>query len=547
MKRDILFIHLSTNKIRIGINNKLLLDTPNTINKKPVSFIKYIKNHNSIFLNNFPIISNLTNLEFTFDLIFQSLDLKIEKDKYDLILTVSPFLPKYFEENLLKFIFQVYSFKKIQLSPFIFYIKNIKKKDSLIINCGFSSSYVLFNNEKFFLPIGQLFYLDMLYKLCSLKFDNLKIKKNYDFNLISKYLRVSLNYEEESIELVNKLYNNVFENETNLDITNIIIKQNKSEHLREFHKKRSKSFNNIITTSSKSKGISDDDNIYEDSNEVENSNKTINDNNNNENNEDSPEELKKRLKKEALAENLIYHSKIYQLKTKITKRISLINTLIERNKKIYFRKTDPINYLKNLKNKLNEIIKKEEEEELFKRDTDIPKLISILNNKEELNSNDRNLLNKINSIKDSEENIIKEKEKEKESLLEEIREIEPEFIYERIRLNELLTGEYLNKQFLNIELIRIPECLFNPSVFRMNFIGLSEILNILYTDNFTVFLTGDFILKGMKERLELEMRKCINFNKNIGEVIILSTNETEFKFLDETIIYEKESFLNQFK
>ncbi|KAF7703884.1 hypothetical protein CDIK_0081 [Cucumispora dikerogammari] len=572
----LIFIDLNTNQIRAGVNKKLLLDTPNSINKKPPSFNeKFVKGHNSMFMNSFPAICNFINLEFTIDLILQRLNIH-DCTSYDLILTVTPFMPKYLEESLLKFLFQVYGYRRIQLGVtpvYLFrYLKGYEEiESSMIINCGYSSSFVLFKKQRFYLPIGFAFYLEMLQKLCKLKFEEIGNKKNYDFDLISKHLRVSLDYNQESVEIIKKIYSGV---DVSLDISQMLVQHNRADHLKEFHRRRTMDLaavaasiiehpDSLTDRSSLSNEECDEEMstlLYEDTRvEIPSNNISPTDNLEEEEQEEaistsdldqeteleSPEQLKKRLKKEALAENLIYHSKLYQLRTKIKKTLILINARIEENKKIYFKKVDPTNFLISLKEALKKILINEQKIDLFKRNHDISKLTANLNAQSELTIKEQILLNEITKANDVEAQIVNENEKTK--LLKEIKELEPDFSCDIIKFYELFNGIYFGKEFLNVELIRIPEALFNPNVFRMTFVGLREIFERLYSENLNVVLTGNYIVKGMEERVEVEMRRNVKAGR-IGKIISMQTyNVNMFEMIDDFPIIERTEFLQQFR
>jgi len=197
-------------------------------------------------------------------------------------------------------------------------------------------------------------------------------------------------------------------------------------------------------------------------------------------------------------------AKIYRFKQKIIKNIETLNKNVEFLEKIAEKRKNPTLFLKKLKQNYHGLKKEQKRILTIKRSLKNRKSIETnilykIENGIEFKKNEEELANEIYKI------IYEEHQQKVETnlydALVQIQQIEPNFDPNEFTTYEILKGDSLGKKLLNIDLIRIPEAIFEPSIYNFPFYGLNEVVEEIKPNN--VFLTGGLTqIKNLPNRIE---------------------------------------------
>ena len=213
--------------------------------------------------------------------------------------------------------------------------------------------------------------------------------------------------------------------------------------------------------------------------------------------------------------NILYYGAIYREKTKIANFLKSLHKKSEDLLEIYAKRKDPLKYITGLKERFYYLKSQIQRQEILKRKVGDPKSFenhvkSKMDENEPLTHQEAKMKRKIEFL-DIDFFI------EAEEAMNKILEIEPDFNTVSFSTLGYLSGANMGLNLVNIDLIRVTECLFTPSIFSYKEKGLTEIF--AEDPNQNIFLTGGFTkLNNFKERVEIEMRKNIYINKSINVV-----------------------------
>ncbi|EJW03472.1 hypothetical protein EDEG_02189 [Edhazardia aedis USNM 41457] len=225
-------------------------------------------------------------------------------------------------------------------------------------------------------------------------------------------------------------------------------------------------------------------------------------------------ELTKEQIKDKRKFRIIYFSTIYRLKQKIEKIKRKMHASIEEQEEKLEKMTNLKNYIKKIK-KHYIIVKKEiKNRERIKREIKNKKskeynVLMKIHNGVALTKTEEEILSSINEGEDQDaENLLVEQLNKYKNILE---EYEPEFL-EEINTVEIIKGYNIN---MDIELLRVSEALFRPSLIGMSQPGLTEVLQKFKDYKIkNTFVTGGFSsITNLKERLYSEIDKNSKYGR----------------------------------
>ncbi|KAK6089854.1 hypothetical protein P3W45_001202 [Vairimorpha bombi] len=451
-KSDTLVIDNGTYELKGGyLGDKVSIKFQNCF-YKDVEGLKYesIRGKNKYTPFTYDMISGLHVLEENIDQVLEYLNV----DKCNnLIITDTVYSPT--KKDLLKFLFEVYHFKKIQvgIDAIYSYLYNKGSDNGIIISLGHSSTVVYVIRDKklkdvYKINYGGKFALTYLTNIVRYKYKEC----NKDCTNLVSELKCALDYDKEVFSIVERM--------KNWD--------------------------------------------YSDS------------------------------------------MRCYQYNMRILKIFKRFNNLIVHNEEEYEKINDMPSFLNKKKLKYEQILRELELRDKCRKDSTNRKTyeFSLLLKTGELTAEEKEYKNKIKECEDTEidEKLIKEKN----DLLEIIKKYDTNYILEMSSVLDLVRGTHMKKNLLNIDLLRVSEVLFEPSLLGSDQMGLGEILeNILsaYHDMEEVFMTGGFSqIKGLKERIEHECTKYGYGGKitvrEAGDVVNDGFNGASFSDLFTTYTYE---------
>lgn len=427
------------------------------------------KNRYSPFFND--MIAGFHCLEENID---QCLDYLKVKECQNLIITDAIYSPT--KKELLKFLFEVYRFKKIQIGvdAIYSYLYNKQDPDCIVISLSHTASYVYLMIEGKIADVYKLCYggkMACKYLSNVLKYKHREYSKDYS-SLLTK-LKVAVDYDKTSLGIYNKIRcgdcsDSIFIGSADDDV----------------HEEESDEKEVVADTKAHSyKG------------------------------EVGRQKLSDIAKTEGSEDKLtpgMYKIRLYQLCSKVEKHLKIIQKDIYRFEEIYEKKTDFTGFLNKKKQNYEKICRELEMREKMRRDSKNRKAyeFALLLKTGELTEEEQAYKKKIAEAEDLEvdDRLIAERNE----LLEDISYYDPLFSMSSSNTLDLLEGKNLNKTMVNIDLYRASEILFEPSIVGSNQMGISEILeNILKRNKVTnIFITGGFSqIEGIKERIESEANK----------------------------------------
>jgi actin-related protein 5 len=395
---------------------------------------------------------------------------------------------------LVSFLFDVYGFEKIQVGvdSCYSYLYNMKGEDCLVIDMSHSAvtSIVILGGkivECYKINFGGKAAGDYLAALMPTKCRD--SRKSY--RSLVPFLRCSLDYNREAVEILEMMRRGDHSRSyflTNETADEAAASRSTAETQEPMQKRRKKS-----TASQTSVAMPDIDMALLNTSDAE---------------------LDAEGVKEKKKQKILFHSTLYRFKQRIEKCLERMCDVIGSTKEERDKLVDLDGFVKRKKEEF-EVLKRElEVRSRTRRNAKNRKTYEFqIKFKEGMLSEEEKAL--IEKIKDA-ENL------EKEDLLLEklgvlgfrIRELDPSFEPYKPGTLELLTGEAIGSSNANVDLIRVPEILFSPSIVGSEQMGLSEVLEEV-ARRFgvrEVFLTGGFSrMEGIETRILNEMRS-FSFN-----------------------------------
>ncbi|KAF5140888.1 actin-like protein [Vairimorpha ceranae] len=538
-KSDTIIIDNGTYEIKAGYKgDKLALKFLNCFYKDIDGFkFMSVKGKNKYTPFTHDMISGFHALEENFDQIFEYLDVQ-ECNK--LIITDSIYSPT--KKDLLKFLFDVYHFKEIQIGVDAIYSglhNNIY--DGIIISLGNISICVYVVKNKKILDVykinyGGKFALQYLTNILRYKFK----ESNKDYKNLLNYLKCAKDYDQEVFELINKM--KVQDYKDSVCISSI--EEDKCDDVPVDPEKRNRMIERLrnINRKTKIKEEIGDESTSEDNPSSES---TIPDEEEHLSTISEEKETKEKRNMPGM-----YKIRLYQFNAKIQKIFKRLARSIEKNEEEYEKETNLSSWLTKKKLKYEKICREIELRDKLRKDSTNRKTyeFGLLLKTGELTSEEVEYKKK---IKDAENLKIDEKlNVEKEDLLDLISNYDSNYILNTSTMFDLVTCKNLDKIIINIDLFRVAEVIFEPSLVGSDQMGLGEILEILfksYKDITNVFITGGFSqIYGLKERLEFECKKYAYRNdiviKMAENPVDDAFNGARFYEMFET--YKYEDYLN---
>ncbi len=391
-----------------------------------------------------------------------------------LILTVTPFSPT--NEALVEYLFSTYKINTIQLGyDFIFhYHKYFGNEDCFIIDISHKGVFICYikNNSIDYcvkLNFGGIDLLKHIKEYMHSRYKNYKLE--YD-NLIN-YLRVSQNYKEESVTIFNEMCSGIYEN------VKFFTESPKSPELETAKRLKKTESKNLEIPEINYQLLETADEYLE--------------------HEDV--RAKRRQK-------LLFYSTLARLKLKMEKHIGQIGSIVENVKDELEKKENLSNYIKKKKQKFENLKKMLKKRDILRKFAKNKKTreFQIKFKVENLTAEETELQEQILEAEDMEleEQLINRVNNEGRY----IKELDPDFIPFYANTVEILRGDNLEQECVNIELIKWPEIFFNPSILNINDVGISEGIEevCLKYDVKNVLVTGGLSkIPGMSMRIKNEI------------------------------------------
>lgn len=298
-----------------------------------------------------------------------------------------------------------------------------------------------------------------------------------DYRGLVEFLHVADNYDDEVVAIYHEMCSGIYDH--NIFLTEQV--QHKIEPIIKKIKKVEKSANSIPTIDYELLNKADD-------------------------------ELTKEQLKEKRKVKMVYCSTFARLKTKVETLFKELDSKIENLNDELEKQSNPKKYLQKKKDKFSDMKRALELREQLRRDAKNKKTREFAIKFKEgiLTEEEMEIKNRILEAEDEEQDnmiIIN-----LETLASEITELDPEFIPFYANTVEILRGDNIGRQCVNIELLKWPEIIFNPSIIGSEQMGLSEIFENIFpqTQIENVLLCGGFsFMKNLENRIEKEIKRLV--------------------------------------
>lgn len=513
---DTIVIDNGTYEIKSGYLNELCFVTKNNI----------YKFKNRISMEPFPssslksmfdtdVIVNFDVLEHTVDRV---LDILKPKELENLIFTITPYSPT--EADLLNFLFEIYSFKKIQLGyDFIYaYHKYFGIQDGLVVSLNHSNVIVAVISSKKIADIYKIsFGAKDLYNYINTvmgdKYKNFRV----NYKNLTQYMRASDYYNLEAVEIYNQMCEGNYSK--CLFLTDAI------DHPQDIPVEVKK------TKKEPAHSTSLPEIDYKLLNEKDT-------------------ELSTERLKEKKRQRLIYSGAMFRLKARIERVFKDFDELIIATNDEMEKQHDFENYIEKKKERFYNYRRELELRDKLRKDSRNRRTREFrIKNKEGI-LNDEELKLK-NQIIDAEDLNIEKNIFDKMDLLAfELKALDPDFIPYCANTVEILRGDNIGRQCVNIELIKWTEIFFEPSIVGSEEMGLSEIFeNISVKYNiFNVLLCGGLsYIENIDNRIKNELTSL----SKVGDVNLIKCSDSQKDafygacFSDLFPTYTREEFLKE--
>lgn len=484
IKNDTIVIDNGTFEIKAGYQGDLCIIAKN----------KIYKNKDRVSLEPFPsasvksmfdedVITNFDSLEYTID---QVLDFLAPSALKNLIFTSTPASPT--EHDLIEFLFEVYKFEKIQIGTdsIYSYHKYFDKQDCVVVDFKYSSILVtvIQNGEiKDTLKVG-FGGKELLEYINYYMIDRYKEARK-DYKGLTDYIRVSDDYSKESVEIYNEMCSGNYQRNLFLSQdSNVIVKAEPTA------KKAKKNVQNPLT-------IPIIDYML------------LN----------TPDEsLNSEQIKEKRRFKLIFSSTLARFKAKIQSLFTQLDNCIAEQEEELEKLTNLKNYIAKKKAKFQGLKRELELREQIRKNSKLRKTreFQVRNKEGVLTEEEQAMKNRILDAEDEEQENALISDIDRIAL--EIVSLDPEFIPYYANTVEILRGDNIGRQCVNVELIKFPEIFFDPSIVGSEQMGLKEIFeNVFSTYQIeNVLLCGGFsFMKNLENRIRTEVQQLL-FSGNVN-------------------------------
>lgn len=466
---DTLVIDNGVYELKAGCLNDLCIVVRNRI----------YKNKEKINFEPFPLSSMKTMFDgdviIGFDVLEHSIDLAIEHIKpnklQNLIFTTTPCSPTAVE--LIDFLFSVYKFNKIQIGyDFVYsYHKYFDKEDCLIIALKYSSVIVAYiaNNkiqELYKINFGGKDLIDYINFIMLDKYKNFR----KDYKNLTEHIRVSDDYNKEAVNIYNDMCNGKY-------TKNVFLSEPLTEKVEKMTKKPKTPVKNAISLP-----YIDYEVLAMDDSQLNN---------------DQLREKKKH--------KMAYCGTLYRLKTRIEQCFQKFKDIVE-NLEDELQKQDNIkNYIMKKKQRFNRLKRDLELRDKLRQDSRNKKTpeFQIKNKEGFLDADEQRIKDMIADADDEyQESLLV---KTIDEVANDILRLDPDFIPFYANTVEILRGDNIGRQCVNIELIKWPEIIFQPSIIGSEQMGLTEIIeniSLKYTIKNTLICGGLSFIPNLQNRIE---------------------------------------------
>lgn len=513
------------------------------------------------------VIINMEILEGTIDQILKHLTRpstvkKKRTEIEDLIFTLSLDTPHHFISQVLSLLFDVYKFNRIQFGPDLYYsyLKNIKKEIrsrsrafDVVVSVSYSSTIVFLIQDDdikkaYKLGFGAQLAGEYLLALINNKYSDISFKMALkDTEHLLKYTRCGMDYNEDSLAVLSRLRNGEIE----YVVVSNSIKYYDEEEKPAVKKKWVKRIPKKAVAKEQVADNADDEKQNSDEEETEDTKSelgslTVNPDENvkpdeegqNSDEETKPDEdlkseshlINEELIKEQRRQKMIYYSSMYRFKQKIEKQMKKLKMSIEHLEEDLEKTLNIDKYLDKIRNRYTHLKREIKLRNQVRRELKNNKSVEFLimmkvNNGLTLIEPEERIYHSIKEATDEELTKIMEDELEKYRKI--LLEMDPIFLYDMTPIN-ILRADHLNLEgfCIDLELLKIPEILFEPSIIGMSQPGLKEIFeDIRGLELKNVLLTGGFSsIKNLDKRIEMELTQ----NSLNGGIRVVRASNPEY-------------------
>lgn len=251
--------------------------------------------------------------------------------------------------------------------------------------------------------------------------------------------------------------------------------------------------------------------------------------------------------REKRKQKILYHSTLYRFRSRVERCLERIADAIQQTEEEYERLEDLEGFIERKKGEFQRLKRELEMRSKLRRDVKNRKTyeFQIKFKEGELTDDERALVERIKDAEDPdrEDKILDDLK----NLVSKIREVDPGFEPYTADTVDIVNGYFIGRMNANIDLLRVPEILFSPSIIGLDQMGLSEIMEDVSRKHGVrkVFLTGGFSqIEGIDRRIRDEMTS-MSF---VGEVDVVRAGDPvydSFKgatFSDMFPVYTIEQF-----
>lgn len=514
MSHSTIVIDNGTYELKAGYSGDLCVIIRNRIykHKDKVSFEPFTSSSAKSMFDN-DVLVNFDVLEYTMDVLLGHLK---PSELKNLVFTITPFSPT--EAELLEFLFGVYRFERIQLGyDFVYcYHMYFDKKDCVVVDLKYSSVIVSLIKDDSIKDIYKVNFggRDLQNYINHIMANKYKETRR-DYKGLSGCLRVSDDYSKESLEIYHEMRNGIYDR-------NLFLSEKKDDGRVEKDERKTKK----VINNNNSPAIPSID--YSILNAPDGS-------------------LDKNQLREKKKLKMIFYGAMARIKSRIEKAFAMLDEAVEVLE-------DEVEKLSSFPKYVS---RKKARFDAMKRELEL---------REQLRRNCRNKKTREFMIK-FKEGVLTEEEQEIRSMImdaendiqeglliarlnqlaSEIVSLDPEFIPFYASPVEILRGDNIGRQCANIELIKCPEVIFDPSIIGSDQMGLSEIFENIFSEHQieNVLLCGGFsFINNLEKRIHNEIC-CLTKSGSITIVKATDAQKDPFmgaRFSDLLPTYRREDF-----
>lgn len=456
------------------------------------------------------IIVNFDTLEATLDTILEHLQ---PNTPFDLIFTTAPSSPT--EPDLVEFLYNLYPINKLQLAPdYIYAYHNyFKNEDALVIALKHSSvivSYISDGKEKEIFK--NTFGVKKLQEYVNLVMSDRYKNYKKDYSRLVEHIRVSQDYNSEALEIYNELCSGRSKN--NLVITDIA-----TTAPQELARKTRKSNSTVIQIPDLDLELI----------------------------QTPDKDLEHASLKEKRRQRMVFFGVQNRLKMKASAQLKEMSEQIAVMEDELEKRSNPGRYIERKKDRFQDLLRKLELREKLRHDARNRKTreFQIKIKEGVLDQAEQQIREQIAEAED--ESIEAQLHSQLDRVLSDILALEPDFKPFIANTVDILRGDAMGVQCVNIELIKWAEIFFEPSIIGSEQMGLSEVfenISALYEVKNVLICGGVSHMPGLAERCLHELTR-LSKTGPVNVVVSADPRMDPFKgacFSDIYPVYTREGF-----